>query len=67
MYIIEGKYFKPNKLRKFLFLCTVGRLFVSVSKTLRDEYRQYEKIIKISWFSETKHFTVYQLYVFMEK
>lgn len=63
---IEGKWFKTN-LELFFFLCTIGRLFVSVSETLRDEYRQYGKIIKTSRFSETKHFIVYQLYVFMEK
>lgn len=57
-----------NNLGKFSFLCSVDRLFVCVSETLRDEeYRQYEKIIKISWVSETKHFIVCQLNLFMEK
>lgn len=41
--------------------------FVAVSETLRDEYRQREKLIKISWFSETNHFIVCQLPVFTEK
>jgi len=33
-----GKYFKINERGEFLFLFTVGRLFVSVSETLRDEH-----------------------------
>lgn len=64
---VKGKYFKTNKRGKFLFLCTVDRILVSVSETLRDEYRHCEQLIKISWFSETNRFIVCQLSVFTEK
>lgn len=63
----EGKYFKTNTFGKFFFLCAVGRLGDFLSETLRDEYKQKRKIIKMPCFSETNHFILLQLYVFMEK